>query len=335
MKVLVLVGKPKSDDLTLDEIVREWEKLNSIENVDAVLHIHDGRLTSEQITNLIDQDTEAVLGCYLRKDLITEELFITHPKLKYIAGTAHGFEPFDVEMTKRYGVTITNTVYGAHTIAEFSFALLMDICHKIGTHDNYMKTHDWVNDKSPKYMFGLSRQIELNELTFGIIGLGNIGFCAAKIANGFGMRVIANSNHVKEGSEYSFIEQMSQEEVFKQADIISLHCPLTENTKNLINKDTLSIMKDGVIIINTARGAMINENDLIDALRSGKVYAAGLDVISEEPPRHDLPILHQENVTITDHIAYLPKTCRLRAISICINNFKSYLEGNPISVINK
>ena len=184
-------------------------------------------------------------------------------------------------------------------------------------------------------MFGLSDQIELNGMTFGIIGLGKIGYHAALIAKGFGMNVISFNRHLKTGAEYDFIEQVSLDEVLSRSDVISLHTPLTDATKNIINKESIAKMKDGVILINTSRGGLINEDDLVNALNSGKIYAAGLDVISEEPPRHDLEILHCENATITDHIAYLPKTSRLRSVSVAISNFKAYLDGCPTSVINK
>ena len=335
MKVQVLVSKPKSLDITLNEMMEKWHMLELIPGLECHFYTYDKSLTSEEISNIIDSDTEAVIGVYLRKDLITEDLFIKHPKLKYMAGMAHGYEEFDVELTHKYGVTITNTAYGASTIAEFAFALLLDICHKVELHSSYVKTHDWVNDPSPRYMFGLSDQIELNGMTFGIIGLGKIGYHAALIAKGFGMNVISFNSHLKTGAEYDFIEQVSLDEVLSRSDVISLHTPLTDATKNIINKESIAKMKDGVILINTSRGGLINEDDLVNALNSGKIYAAGLDVISEEPPRHDLGILHCENATITDHIAYLPKTSRLRSVSVAISNFKAYLDGCPTSVINK
>lgn len=336
MKVQVFLSKPKSDDITLAEMIEHWSVLTEvIPQAELQIYTYEKRISPEECISLIDPDTDAVLGVFLAKRFLCEELFKTHPKLKYIAGGAHGFEEFDVELTKRYGVTITNTVYGANTIAEFAFALLMDICHKIGVHDDYMKTHDWANDPAPQYMFGLTRQLELNGMTFGVLGLGQIGLCAARIANGFGMKVISYNRHKKEGPEYSFIEQVSFEELLERSDVLSLHTPLTSQTRYIINKETISKMKDGVILINTARGALIDEPALVDALNSGKIYAAGLDVISEEPPRSDLPILHCNNATITAHIAYLPKTCRMRAVSIAINNLKNYLDGHPTSVVNK
>ena len=239
MKVQVLVSKPKSLDITLNEMMEKWHMLELIPGLECHFYTYDKSLTSEEISNIIDSDTEAVIGVYLRKDLITEDFFIKHAKLKYMAGMAHGYEEFDVELTHKYGVTITNTAYGASTIAEFAFALLLDICHKVELHSSYVKTHDWVNDPSPRYMFGLSDQIELNGMTFGIIGLGKIGYHAALIAKGFGMNVISFNRHLKTGAEYDFIEQVSLDQVLSRSDVISLHTPLTDATKTLLIKEAL------------------------------------------------------------------------------------------------
>ena len=237
-------------------------------------------------------------------------------------------------MTRRYGVTITNTAYGANTIAEYAFALLLDICHNIERQNRYVKDTKWWEPNAPKYMYAIEKQLELYGLTMGIIGLGKIGYCTAKIAHGFGMKVIAYDRSKKTGSDYDFIEQVSIDELYSRADVISLHSPLTSETKGMINKESIAKMKNGVIFINTARGALVNEPDLVEALNSGKIYAAGLDVISEEPPKSDLSILHCDNAKITNHIAWLPKSSRLRQVSLAISNFESYLKGTPVSVIN-
>lgn len=335
MKTIILVNKPGGSDITLEETLQQWEQIKTVPGIEPVIKVRKERLSTEEWSAIIDSDAEAVLGVFLKKDLITEEFFHSHPKIRYMAGFAHGYEEFDIELTKRHGVTITNTAYGAATIAEFAFALLLDICHKVGVHDHYVKSHDWANDKTPKFMFGLTPQIELNGLTMGIIGLGKIGYHTALIAKGFGMNVISYSRHKKEGAEYDFIRQVSLEELYRQADVISLHTPLTHATKHMINAESIAKMKDGVILINTSRGGLIDENALVAALNSGKVYAAGLDVISEEPPRSNLPIFSAKNVTITDHIAYLPKSSRLRAVDVAIENYRNFLEGHPTSVINR
>ncbi len=334
MKTLVLLGKPTSSDITIEDMLEQWNNLGKISGIEYVIKRYDKFPSVDEFNLLIDVDAEAVLGVWITKNFLNEAFFQSHPKIKYLAGLAHGYEEIDFEMTRKYGVTITNTAYGANTIAEYTFALLLDICHNIERQNRYVKEHKWWESDAPQYMYATEKQLELYGLTMGIIGLGKIGYCTAKIAEGFGMKVVAYDKYPKSGSEYNFIEQVSLDELYAKADVISIHSPLTTQSKGMINKESISKMKDGVIFLNTARGALVNEADLVEALNSGKIYAAGLDVISEEPPKTDLPILHCNNAKITSHIAWLPKSSRLRQVSLAISNFQSYLDGNPTSVIN-
>ena len=238
-------------------------------------------------------------------------------------------------MTRKRGISISNTIYGSQTIAEYAFALLMDVCHHIGTHDTRIKTIDWsVPENHNEFCKSVTRQIELYDKTIGVIGLGAIGFAFAKMAQGFGMHVLAYSRHKKTGAEYDFIEQVSLDELLARSDFISLHTPHTPATERMINQDTIARMKDGVILINTARGALIDEQALADALASGKVLAAGLDVLTDEPPVCGSPLLTAPNTVITGHIAWLTRESRIRAIDMAIDNFRCYLEGHPVSIIN-
>ncbi len=280
-------------------------------------------------------DLDAVIGIWLSDDLLTEEFLTRHPNLKYISTMAHGFGRMDVEATKRHGLTVTNTVYGDVTIAQFAFGLLLDICHNIGANDHYYKHEKWLPENKGKRGLAVSPQIELYQKTFGIIGLGSIGLCAAKMAAGFGMHVIAYSRHKKEGSEYDFIEQVSLDELYERSDVIDIHCPLTEQTQGMLNKEAFEKMKDGVIIINTARGAIIDEDALVEALNSGKVYAAGLDVVAGEPLQEPCELMKCENTKITEHIAWLPVESRIRSIRIACENFINWRNGHPTSVVNK
>ena len=333
-KVTVLLSPPNSSDISIEEMKTRWEELNEIPNVQCNIVTYTGRQTPDLVNELIPADADAVIGVFLQKAIMTESFFDSHPNLKYMAGTAHGYEEIDKSITKKYGVTVTNTIYGSNTIAQFAFALLLDICHHVELHNTYLKQHDWAHDAAPRFMQSFTTQIELCDLTFGIIGLGSIGFCAAKIANGFGMKVLAYSRHKKEGAQYDFIEQVPLDELYARSDVISIHTPLTNETKGMINKHSIAKMKDGVIFINTSRGGLVVEDDLVEALNSGKIYAAGLDVISEEPPRSNLPILSCKNATITPHIAYLPKSSRFRSVRIAIDNYKAYLAGHPTSVVS-
>lgn len=334
MKAIVLLGTPTSSDITKEDLLEQWKGLGEIPGLEYLIKCYEKFPTPEEFNTLIDENAEAVLGIWVTKEFLTEEFFRTHPKVKYLAGLAHGYEEMDFEMSRSFGVTITNTAYGANTIAEYAFALLLDICHNIERQNKYTKEHEWWKPNAPAYMYATEKQLELCGLTMGIIGLGKIGYCTAKIANGFGMKVLAYDKYPKIGPEYNFIEQVSLVELYAKADVISLHSPLTSESNGMINKESISKMKDGVIFINTARGALVNESDLVKALNSGKIYAAGLDVISEEPPRSDLPILHCDNAKITSHIAWLPKSSRLRQVTLAIENYKSYLDGKPVSVIN-
>lgn len=336
MKVTVIMSNPGFYDITMEELENAWKVLDNIPDLEVTYNKFDSESPYSDILNSISSDTEAVLGLFILDNVINKEFLDTHPKLKYISTLAHGFGTFDKELTQKRNIVMTNTIYGDITIAQYAFALLLDICHNVGRHSHYIKDeylHDTSDDRSFQKVF--SKQIELYNKTFGIWGLGNIGYCAAKIARGFGMNVIAYSRHKKTDPKYDFIKQVSLDELLEQSDVISLHTPLTKYTENMVNKETISKMKDGVILINTARGKLIVEEDLVEALNSGKIFAAGLDVLREEPMTEHIPLLDCPNSTITGHIAWYPKESRFRAIKLAIDNFKNYLDGNPTSVINK
>lgn len=334
MKVIVLMSKPEG--LTKKDIFYAWHELDKIDNNLKIKYVMlDKSSTYEDRLNAIDDDAEAVLGLFIKDNVINKSFLDEHPNLRYISTLAHGFGSFNLQLTKERHLTLTNTIYGDSTIAEYAFALLMDICHDVEIHSNYIK-NEYLEDKSPdkKYEHLFSPQIELYGKTFGVWGLGNIGYCAAKMAHGFGMNVISYSRTKKTGHKYDFIKQVSLDEFLTKSDVISIHTPLTESTKDMVNKDTISKMKDGVIIINTARGKLIVEEDLVEALNSGKIYAAGLDVLRDEPLIERTPLLDCKNAKITGHIAWCTRESRFRAIKIAINNFKAYLDGCPTSVIN-
>jgi len=335
MKAAVLLGNSTSGDIKREELIAQWEMLREIPGLELNILGYGARPTGEEISELVPADTDALFGIWISPQYINETFFDSHPKLKYIADLAHGYGEVDFPMTRRYGVTITNTAYGDTTIAEYAFALLGALCHRVEKHSEYVKTTDWTQPDHPAYMFALTPQIELCGKTFGIVGFGKIGYCAAKIAKGYGMTVLANARHRRVGSEYDGIEQVSLDELYKRSDIISVHAPLTSETRGMLNSEAFEKMKDGVIIINTSRGGLIDENALSHALDSGKVSAAGLDVLCEEPPKGDtLKLLAHENVLATGHIAWLPKSSRMRQVTLAISNFKAYLDGKPVSVIN-
>ena len=333
VKAVIFQGKSVGGRPTREQLIERWKYyMKDIPEIHEVVYEEEFRDSKKD--ELIG-DADIVLGAWIHEGY-DEELFNRHPNLKYVASFAHGYGEFDREAAMRHGVTFTNTIYGDVTIAQFAMALLLDICHDIRLQDAYYKQ---VLDQHQRIGTGnglrvQSRQIELYEKTMGIIGLGNIGLWTAKMAAGFGMRVIAYSRHKKEGAEYDFIEQVSLEELLEQSDVISIHCPLTEETKELINKDTISKMKDGVILINTARGAIIKEVDLIEALNSGKIYAAGLDVVDHEPLSERCALMNCPNAVITPHIAWAPEEARYRTVKVAVENLKNWLKGTPTSVIS-
>jgi len=332
-EVVVFQGDPGTIDLTYEEIEAEWNKmLQTVPQIGKfrIIHQEKKRYTFEDYSSQIG-NADAALGIWVHKGVINEKLFEAHPNLKYIATLGHGFEDFDVEMTRRRGVTITNTIYGDVTIAQYAMALLMNICHNVTVQSDYTKTGYWKEkETNPQASYNqlFVPQIELYQKTMGIIGLGAIGLWTARMAKGFGMKVIANSRHKKTGPQYDGIEQVSMEEIFERSDVISIHCPHTKETENLLNREAFAKMKDGVIIINTARGIIIDEEALLEALESRKVYMAGLDVVANEP------LMQSPYTFITSHIAWQPKAARLRAVDLAVKNFRSYLEGMPTSVIN-
>lgn len=334
MKVVVIQEPLLQPDLTPEELTLRWNEIGSVAGVDEYkIYTPKSYPTPEEYYEMIG-DADAVLGLWVSEYTVNEELLISHPNLKYIATLGHGFGEFDREYVNAHGITVTNTIYGAQTIAEFAWALLMEVCHRVQLHSDFIKNTDWtVASNRDDYTRAFTPQIELYGLTCGIIGLGSIGFAFAKMAQGFGMKVIAYSRHKKTGPEYDFIEQVSFDELLSRSDVISIHSPLTSESADMINKETISKMKDGVILINTARGGIIVEDDLYEALKSGKIFGAGLDVMREEPATGDNPLFHLNNTAITGHIAWLTKVSKLRTCDVAIENLKNYLEGHPTSVI--
>ncbi len=340
MKIVVIQESIKMPNLNSAEISAHWNILKEIPGVELDIKIPFGYPTPDELHEVIG-DADAVFGLWVSDRIINEEWLSHHPNLKYIATLGHGWQEFDVDMTRRRGLTITNTVYGAQTIAEYGWALLMEVCHHVNLHSDLIKKTDWTKlDENgmplerAKFDYVLTPQIELYGKTCGIFGLGAIGLAFAKMAAGFGMRVISYSRHKKVGAVYNFVEQVDFDTLLKESDVISIHAPFTSDTADTFNKEAFAKMKDGVILINTARGGLIDETALLDALQTGKVYAAGLDVLREEPPRADNPLFHTDKTAITGHIAWLTKESRLRAVDMAIENFVHYLNGIPTSVIN-
>lgn len=274
-------------------------------------------------------DAEIVL---LNKVPITEAILDACPSIKLICCLATGYNVVDIEAAKARGIPVCNVpAYSTQAVAQFTFGLLLELCHQIGHHSARVKDGAWVN--CPNFCFWDTPQMELAGKTLGIIGFGQIGQAVGRIANALGMKVLAYSRSRRDGAE-AIGEYVDLDTLLRRSDVISLHCPLFPETAGLINADTLSKMKDGAILLNTSRGGVINEQDVADALRSGKLRGAAMDVVSQEPMNADNPLLHAPNCIITPHMAWAPIETRQRILDITLESIRGYLNGRPVNVVN-
>jgi len=252
--------------------------------------------------------------------------------LRYIGVLATGYNVVDVQAAKSRGIPVTNIpTYSTDSVAQLAFAHLLEICHHVGAHDTAVHKGEWVNSKD--FCFWHFPMVELAGKKLGVIGFGSIGARVAQIGHAFGMEVLVldrQGRGQREGMPYKFV---SLETLYAEADVITLHCPLTPDTEALIRTESISRMKDGIILLNMSRGGLVNEQDLADALHSGKVAAAGVDVLSSEPPKADNPLLAAPNLFITPHIAWAPWEARVRLMEIAVENLERFIQGDPVNVV--
>lgn len=266
---------------------------------------------------------------FLNKINITEEVFAACPNLKYIGVLATGYNVIDLEAAKRHNVIVTNIpAYSTDSVAQHVFALILHFTNHVSIHNDSVMDGDWV--KCPDFCYWNKSLLELNGKTLGIFGYGNIGKKVIKIAEAFGMKVICCTRTPRPDMP----ESVSFEELLKRSDFISLHAPLTNQTKNIINKDSIKLMKKSAYLINTARGGFIVEQDLADALNNGAIAGYAADVVGEEPMSKDCHLLSAKNCIITPHIAWAPLETRTRLQGIALDNFKNYLNGTPTNVVS-
>ena len=318
MKIVILDGYTENPgDLSWDG----FEKLGE-------LTVYD-RTPREKIIERIGK-AEAVI---VNKTPIDKATLEACPNVQYIGVLATGYNVVDVNAAKEKGIAVCNIpTYGTDAVAQFAIALLLEVCHHVAHHSQAVHEGRWENNAD--WCFWDYPLIELAGKTMGIIGFGRIGQATGRIAKALGMKVIAYDEHAND-SGAMIAEYVSLDELFAQSDIITLHCPLFPATEGIINKKNIAKMKDGVIIINNSRGQLIHEADLAEALNSGKVYAAGLDVVSSEPIKGDNPLLKAKNCIITPHISWAPKESRKRLMDIAVNNLAAFIDGNPINMVNK
>ena len=267
------------------------------------------------------------------KTLITGNDMEALPQLKYIGVLATGYNVVDIESAKKKGIVVTNIpAYSTNSVAQMVFAHILNITQRVGHYACMNRQGKWSDNAD--FCYWDTELLELNDKWMGIVGFGNIGQATARIALSFGMKVgVFTSKGQSELPEG--IVKMSLDEVFKTCDVVSLHCPLTSSTQEMVNAERLNLMKPNAILINTGRGPLINEHDLADALNEGKIMAAGLDVLSSEPPLSTNPLLSARNCFITPHIAWATKEARIRLMKIAVNNLKEFKNGNVINNVAK
>ena len=274
-------------------------------------------------------DAEVV---FTNKTPISKATIDACPSMKFISMLATGYNVVDYEYAKEKGIPVTNVpTYGTAAVGQFAIAMLLEICHHVAHHSQTVHEGKW--SESIDWCYWDYPLIELADKTLGVIGFGRIGRQTGKIAKAMGMNVIAyDSFESDEGKAIG--EYVDLNTLLKTSDVIALHCPLFPETQGIINKDTIAKMKDGVIILNNSRGPLVVEQDLADALNSGKVYGAGLDVVSTEPIDPSNPLLTAKNCIITPHISWAPKESRQRIMDCAVENVKAYIAGAPINVVN-
>ena len=254
------------------------------------------------------------------------------PTVKYIGVLATGYNVVDVAAASACGIAVTNIpTYGTTAVAQFAMAMLLEMCHHVWDHSEEVKKGKWTS--CPDFCFWNYPLIELAGKTLGIIGFGRIGQATARIAQALGMNILVFDSYVNRALESETCKYVALDELFARSDVISLHCPLFESTMGIINKNSIAKMKDGVMIINTSRGPLIVEQDLADALNSGKVAGAAVDVVSKEPISSENPLLKAKNCIITPHIAWAPKESRARLMNTAVENLGAFLKGSPVNLV--
>ncbi|MDD5929149.1 MAG: D-2-hydroxyacid dehydrogenase [Spirochaetales bacterium] len=297
-----------------------WDSFNQFADVT----VYDRTTLENIVTRSIDAD-----AIFINKVSVTEQVLEQLPKLRYIGVCATGYNVVDITACKKRGIIVTNIPsYSTDSVAQHVFALITYFTNHVALHNQSVQNGDWITAKD--FVYWKEPLTELAGKTMGIFGYGNIGSKVAQIAKAFGMNVICNSRTKKPDMP----EFVSFEELLSRSDFLSLHAPLTEQTQNIINKKTLSLMKKSAILINTARGGFVVEKDMAEALNNKMIAGFAADVVAHEPMNKDCPLLGCPNCVLTPHIAWAPKETRARLIDIAFENFKAWLEGKPINVVS-
>ena len=322
MKIVVL------DGYCLNPGDLDWKGLEALG--ECIVYDRTSLTDMEEVISRIG-DADIV---YTNKTPMPREVFEKCPNIRFVGVLATGYNVVDVNTAKEKGIPVANIpTYGTASVGQFAIALLLEICHHVGHHNQVVHEGKW--ESNPDWCFWDYPLIELDGKNMGIIGYGRIGQATGKIAQALGMKVLAYDAYTNPALENVNCRYGELDELLSQSDVIALHCPLFPETEGIVNKENIAKMKDGVIILNNSRGPLIVEQDLVDALNSGKVAAAGLDVVSTEPIKGDNPLLGAKNCIITPHISWAPKESRKRLMDIAVNNLEEFLKGSPVNVVNK
>lgn len=318
MKIIVLDGYALNKDLN-------WQLLNQLG--DCTFYDRTPVDDNNEILKRIG-NAEIVMT---HKTPLNDDVISNAPSLQYIGIMGTGYDVVDIKSAHKNNVVVTNIpTYASDAVAQFTFSLLLEVTGQVGLHNQLVHDNKWSN--VPDFTFWDKPLFELKGKTLGLIGFGHIAQKVAAIAHAFSMHVIFYNHRPKNISE-PWLKQVSLDELLQQSDVISLHVIQTPDTINLINKTTIAKMKNNVILLNTARGKLINEQDVANALNDNQIYALATDVVQKEPIINDNPLLKAKNCFITPHIAWAPLETRERLLTITINNLKSYLANQPINIV--
>ena len=309
------------DGFTMNPGDLSWNELEKL----GTLKVYD-RTSPEQLLERA-ADAEAVLT---NKTVLNAAALRNMPKLKYVGVLATGYNVVDIAVAKELGIVVTNIpAYSTESVAQMVFAHILNITHSVGRYAG--EAHAGVWSRQADFSYTNSPLMELYGKKIGIIGFGNTGSATARIARAFGMEVLVYTSKPQSALPEGMTKAASVEEVFSNSDIVSLHCPLNKETSEIANAAHLSLMKKSAILINTGRGGLVNEQDLAEALRENRIKAAGLDVMVNEPPREDNPLLKLDNCFITPHIAWATRESRMRLMNQAVENLKAWMEGRTIN----
>ncbi len=316
MKIVIL------DGFTLNPGDLDWAPVEELGEV-----VYYERTAPEEVVARVGF-ADAVLT---NKVKLTRETINHLPNLRYIGVTATGYNIVDVATARAKGITVTNVpAYSTESVAQHTFALVLELATHVGLHSRSVQDGDWA--ASPDFSYWRRPLVELHGRTFGIVGLGKIGQAVARIALAMGMRVIASHKHPQRDAMQgvTFVDLPT---VFQESDVVSLHCPLSDSNKGFVNREMLGKMKKSAFFINVSRGGLVNEIDLADALNSGRIAGAGLDVLTEEPAAAENPLVQARNCIITPHIAWATQAARRRLMGVVVENLKAFLDGKELNRI--